>query len=92
MLYLEILLQVTTMSKLNDSSAIKLFGKTIPLLTLNQVEALADHELSFRGTTREDCCDRNLLSSSNSLSGVNSNDGVQAQAPREDQVYMLTEF
>ncbi|XVF43133.1 hypothetical protein PTKIN_Ptkin02bG0016000 [Pterospermum kingtungense] len=37
------------MSKLTDSSAIKLFGQTIPLLTLNQKEALADHELSSRG-------------------------------------------
>ncbi|XWS69699.1 hypothetical protein CRYUN_Cryun04dG0201400 [Craigia yunnanensis] len=80
------------MSKLNDSSAIKLFGKTIPLLTLNQVEALADHELSFRGANREDCCDRNLLSSSNSLGGMNSNDGVQAQAPREDQESIAKEF
>ncbi|XWS64252.1 hypothetical protein CRYUN_Cryun06bG0170300 [Craigia yunnanensis] len=80
------------MSKLNDSSAIKLFGKRIPLLTLNQEEALADRELSFRGAAREDCFDTNLLSSSNSLGGVNSNDGVQAHAPREDQESTAKEF
>ena len=69
-----VLLQVTTMFKLNESSVITLFGKTIPLLTLNQ---------------DEDCCDRNLLSSSNTVDGVNSNDGYQTQARREDQVYMF---
>ncbi|XWS23181.1 hypothetical protein CRYUN_Cryun29cG0099000 [Craigia yunnanensis] len=74
------------MFKLNESSAIKLFGKTIPLLTLNQEEeALTDLELSFRRAGREDFCDRNLLSLSSTLDGVNSNDGYQAQAPREDQ-------
>ncbi|XP_021299813.1 cyclic dof factor 1-like [Herrania umbratica] len=73
------------MSKLNDSSVIKLFGKTIPLPTLNQEEALADQEIPFKGAAREDCCDGNLVSSSSSLGGVNSNDGIQAQVTREDQ-------
>ncbi|XVF03321.1 hypothetical protein REPUB_Repub04eG0251100 [Reevesia pubescens] len=70
------------MSKFNDSSAIKLFGKIIPLLTSNQEKALADHEY----------CDRNLLSSSDFLGGVNCNDRVQAQAPKEDQESIGKEF
>ncbi|KAK8604361.1 hypothetical protein V6N13_099306 [Hibiscus sabdariffa] len=56
-------------------SELKLFGKLIPLLTLNQDETLVD-----------DCYERNLLSSSpNSLGAVNSNHGIQAQPPMEDQ-------
>ncbi|XVE53216.1 hypothetical protein DITRI_Ditri02bG0186200 [Diplodiscus trichospermus] len=74
------------MSKLDDSSAIKLFGQTIPLQTLNQKEALADHhESSFRKAAREDRCDGNLLSSPISLGCVSSNESVRAQAPMEDQ-------
>ncbi|XP_039069477.1 cyclic dof factor 1-like isoform X2 [Hibiscus syriacus] len=48
-------------------SELKLFGKLIPLLTLNRDEALVDH-----------CCGTNLLSPSN------SNHGIQAQPPMEE--------
>lgn len=72
------------MSKHKDSSAIKLFGQTIPLQTLNQLEASADHEFSFRCADREDCCDANLLSS--------SDDGVQVLASTDDKESIAKEF
>ncbi|KAK8715043.1 hypothetical protein V6N13_042386 [Hibiscus sabdariffa] len=53
-------------------SELKLFGKLIPLLTLNQGEA---------------CCDRNLLSSSVSLDAVNSNHRIQAQPPMQEHQF-----
>lgn len=49
------------MSNDHSCAAIKLFGKMIPLLPSNQDEALA---------ARDDCCDTNLLSSSNSLASM----------------------
>ncbi|OMO93222.1 Zinc finger, Dof-type [Corchorus capsularis] len=71
-------------AELSDSSAIKLFGKMIPLPTLNlEEEALPDHDqLCFK----EGSCDRNLVSSPDSLGGGNnSDDEVQALAPMEDK-------
>lgn len=62
------------MSELNDSSSIKLFGKMIPLLRFNQDETLV-----------LDSSNRYLLSSSNSLGAMNSNHGLQLQAPIEDK-------
>ncbi|MBA0842825.1 hypothetical protein Goarm_002629 [Gossypium armourianum] len=49
------------MSNDHSCAAIKLFGKLIPLLPLNQDEALA---------ARDDCCDTNLHSSSISLASM----------------------
>ncbi|OMO82510.1 Zinc finger, Dof-type [Corchorus olitorius] len=68
------------MAEVSDSSAIKLFGKMIPLPTLNLEE---DHDqLCFK----EGSCDENLVSSPNSLGGGNNSDDEESENSSDHEI------
>ncbi|KAA3463489.1 cyclic dof factor 1-like isoform X1 [Gossypium australe] len=70
------------MSNDHSCAAIKLFGKMIQLLPLNQDDALAG---------RDDCCDTNLLSSSNSLASMVDQEPMENRFHKDKHEEMRSE-